>query len=441
MRVQVYNTVGALDHIIDTLMTPHDSIINLNNLINAAQFPYARLNAFYADSNFQTPAQLDFWHVVFAPLPEAAIDPSTAMFWSAQNDSIQEGQPINFAVDIRNISEFNMDSLLVSYSVIDENQLVHPIAYPRQAPLLANGHLYDTITIPTLNLTGNNWLRVEVNPYTNPSLTQTDQPELTHINNVLQMAFTVGGEDVNPILDVTFDGQHILNNDIIAPQSEILITLKDDNPYLIMDSDADTSLFAIYLTDPDGEMRKIPFVDAQGTVVMEWVPANASNKKFKILYPALFTKDGTYTLLVQGQDRSGNLSGDYEYKISFNVIHESSITEVMNYPNPFTSSTAFVFTLTGSELPTGFRIQILTVTGKIVKEIIKEELGPIRIGNNITEYKWDGTDMFGQPLANGVYLYRVITDIRGKKIDKFKTSGFNTEKYFQSGYGKMYLMR
>jgi hypothetical protein len=49
--------------------------------------------------------------------------------------------------------------------------------------------------------------------------------------------------------------------------------------------------------------------------------------------------------------------------------------------------------------------------------------------------------MFGQPLANGVYLYRVITDIRGKKIDKFKTPGFNTEKYFQSGYGKMYLMR
>ncbi|MFM7387375.1 MAG: C25 family cysteine peptidase, partial [Bacteroidota bacterium] len=89
MRVQVYNAVGALDHVIDTLMTPHDSIINLNNLIDAAQFPYARLNAFYTDTANQTPAQLDFWHVVFAPLPEAAIDPSTALFWSGQNDSIQ----------------------------------------------------------------------------------------------------------------------------------------------------------------------------------------------------------------------------------------------------------------------------------------------------------------------------------------------------------------
>ena len=438
MRVQVYNTFGALDHVIDTLMTPHDSIINLNNLIDAAQFPFARLKAFYVDSNFQTPAQLDFWHVVFAPLPEAAIDPSTAMFWSAQNDSIQEGQPLNFAVDIRNISDYNMDSLLVSYSVIDENQQIHPISYPRQAPLLANGHLYDTIAIPTLNLKGNNWLRVEVNPYTNQGSMQTDQPELTHINNVLQMAFIVGGEDVNPILDVTFDGQHILNNDIVSPQSEILITLKDDNPYLIMDSDADTSLFAIYLTDPDGEMRKIPFVDAQGTVVMEWLPANASNKKFKIIYPALFSKEGVYTLLVQGQDRSGNLSGDYEYTINFKVILESAITEVMNYPNPFSTSTRFVFTLTGSEMPDEMLIQIMNISGRVVREISEDELGQLRIGRNITEFAWDGRDNFGDLLANGVYLYRVIARIGGKEITHLE-SGADT--YFHKGLGKMYILR
>jgi flagellar hook assembly protein FlgD len=76
-----------------------------------------------------------------------------------------------------------------------------------------------------------------------------------------------------------------------------------------------------------------------------------------------------------------------------------------------------------------------------VREVTKQELGPIKIGNNITEYKWDGNDQFGQPLANGVYLYRVIADINGKKIDKLKSTSFNTEKYFQSGYGKMYLMR
>jgi hypothetical protein len=438
MRVQVYNAVGALDHVIDTLMTPHDSIINLNNLINAAQFPYARLNAFYTDSTNQTPAQLDFWHVVFAPLPEAAIDPSTALFWSGQNDSIQEGQPLKFAVNIRNISEYGMDSLKVSYSVIDANQTVHTIPYERQGPLLPGASLYDTITIPTLNFKGENWLRVEVNPYTDASMTQTDQPELTHINNILQVAFHVGGEDVNPILDVTFNGEHILNNDIVSPTSEILITLKDDNPYLIMDSDSDTSLFAVYLTDPDGIMKKIPFVDAQGNTIMDWIPANAGNKKFKIIYPTSLTKDGTYTLLVQGQDRSGNLSGDFEYQINFKVIQESTISEMMNYPNPFSTSTRFVFTLTGSEIPDRVLIQIMNISGRVVREITESELGPIRIGRNITEYAWDGRDEFGDLLANGVYLYRVHVSSAGKEVKHLST---DADSYFHKGLGKMYIIR
>ena len=438
MRINVYNPFGTLDHTIDTLMTPHDSIIQLNNLIDPVQFPFVRLNAYYMDSTFQTPAQLDFWHVVFAPLPEAAIDPSSAMFWSAQQDSVQQGQPLFFAVDIQNISDYGMDSLLVSYSVIDENQAVHPISYPRQAPLLAGGHLYDTVSIPTLNLTGMNWLKVEVNPYKNALMVETDQPELTHINNVLQIPFIVGKEDINPILDVTFNGQHILNNDIISPESEILITLKDDNPYLVMDSDADTALFAVYLTDPDGLMKKIPFMDAQGNVLMEWIPANASNKKFKIIYPALFEKDGSYSLLVQGQDRSGNLSGDYAYEITFKIVHESSVSQFMNYPNPFSTSTRFVFTLTGAEIPDRILIQIMNINGKVVREITENELGTIHIGRNITEYAWDGRDEFGDLLANGVYLYRVNVFSNQKEIKHLDTGA---DTYFHKGLGKMYIIR
>ncbi len=117
------------------------------------------------------------------------------------------------------------------------------------------------------------------------------------------------------------------------------------------------------------------------------------------------------------------------------------ITNLLNYPNPFTTSTAFVFTLTGSVAPTHMRIQILTVTGKIVREITAQELGPIQIGQNITSYKWDGRDQFGQELANGVYLYRVIAEINGRSIEKFNREDVNTDKYFKSGYGKMYLMR
>jgi hypothetical protein len=205
-----------------------------------------------------------------------------------------------------------------------------------------------------------------------------------------------------------------------------------------MDNISDTTHFGVYLTDPQGNIKRIPFIDGAGNVVMQWFPADPQYKKFKILYPSAFTSDGTYTLLVQGSDRSGNISGDYEYKVNFEVIRESSITYLMNYPNPFSTSTRFVFTLTGSQEPEEVLIQIMTVTGRVVREITEDELGKIYIGRNITEFAWDGTDEFGDKLANGVYLYRVKAKINGEDI-KHRESEADT--YFKEEFGKMYLMR
>jgi len=261
---------------------------------------------------------------------------------------------------------------------------------------------------------------------------------LTHINKLLQFPFTVLSEDLNPILDVTFNGQHILNNDIISPTSEIVMSLKDDNPYLVMNEDADTSLFGVYLTDPDGLQIKIPFMNSNGEVIMQWIPAESQNKKFKIIYPCYFDKTGTYTLLVQGSDKSGNLSGDLEYKISFEVIHESAITEFLNYPNPFSTSTRFVFTLTGDALPDDILVQVMNINGRVVREITEGELGPIRIGRNVTEFAWDGKDQFGDQLANGLYLYRVQAKIQGQNIRHLESGADN---FIQKGLGKMYLIR
>lgn len=259
-----------------------------------------------------------------------------------------------------------------------------------------------------------------------------------HFNNLLQRPFYVDEDDINPVLDVTFDGNHILNGDIVSAKPEILITLKDDNPFLVMNADSDTSRFGIYITDPSGIQKQIPFMSNAGEPVMQWIPANDNNLKFKIIYPAEFTESGVYILLVQGSDRSGNLSGDLEYRITFEVILESSITYMMNYPNPFSTKTQFVFTLTGNEVPDEIKIQILTVTGRVVREITEDELGPIQIGRNITEYAWDGTDEFGDRLANGVYLYTVQAQINGENIEHRES---NADTHFKKNFGKMYLMR
>ena len=433
----------------DTLFTSNDSITNFNQFISADAYPYLRLIAKYEDRTTLTPAQVDRWHVLYSPLPEAAIDGSQNFYtWLPSKDTLNEGEDISFAIDVRNIDNIDMDSLLVRYWIEDKDRNIIPIPYPRQDSLRVTDVLRDTITFNTLGLDGFNSFWMEVNPYVNGSLVTTDQPELAHFNNVLQRSFYVKGDDVNPILDVTFDGIHILNGDIVNPKAEIVITLKDDNDFLVMDSDTDTTQFGVFITDPDGIQKKIPFM-RNGQVVMEWIPANNQNRRFKIIYPSLFEKDGIYELYVQGADRSGNLSGDLEYKVTFEVINASTITQMMNYPNPFSTSTQFVFTLTGSKVPDEIRIQIMTVTGTVVRTITEDEIGPIRIGRNITEYAWDGRDDFGDQLANGVYIYRVDVQIDGEDItrrevtvsDENNNSTTLSEKYFKNNFGKMYLIR
>ena len=120
------------------------------------------------------------------------------------------------------------------------------------------------------------------------------------------------------------------------------------------------------------------------------------------------------------------------------MFFASKLVLPVSSANPFSTKTHFVFTLTGSVVPDYFKIQIMTITGKVVREIDLFELGPINIGRNITQYAWDGKDQFGDQLANGVYLYRVVTKINGENIELNST---NASQYFTKEFGKMVLIR
>ena len=152
----------------------------------------------------------------------------------------------------------------------------------------------------------------------------------------------------------------------------------------------------------------------------------------------VFAQDGKYMLSVRASDKSHNNSGDRDNSISFEVLNKSTITSVLNYPNPFTTSTRFVFTLTGHEVPTAMQVQIMTISGRVVREVSLAELGPLHIGRNITDFAWDGTDQFGDRLARGVYLYRVRAQLHGEDIEMRESGG---DQWFKKGYGKMYLLR
>jgi len=166
LNIRCLNNSGQLQLTIDTTFTSNDSIIELNNLVNSSLYPYIQLSAFYKDSFAYTPAQIDRWHVLYSPLPEAAIDGTSGYSWIPSMDTLSEGEDVSFAVDIKNIFTLPMDSLKVNYWIIDQNEVKHPITYPRQDSLLVGETMRDTVTFSTVGLSGINSFWMEVNPYT-----------------------------------------------------------------------------------------------------------------------------------------------------------------------------------------------------------------------------------------------------------------------------------
>ena len=429
-RFHGINWLGA-DVVLSEFAQAPNMISDLGNFINPDEYPFVQIEAKVNDLTHYTAPQLKSWHVLYDEAPECALNPAIGFY--INTDTLQQGEMLKVAVAIQNISPLDMDSLKVRFKIQDDARNLHSMDYPLQAPLLSGQNLLDTIEIDTRNYPGLNSLLIEVNPI--DSVTGSPhQPEQFHFNNLAKIDFVVIADKINPLLDVTFDGLHILNGDIISSQPNILITLDDENRFFILNEDADTSHFKMFLRQPGGDYSPVYFSSAE----VQWSLASAPANKFKIEFMPVFFTDGEYSLRVQASDKSGNVSGDFDNVTNFVIVTKPSITEVLNYPNPFSTRTQFVFTLTGTEPPDQFKIQIMNVSGDIVREITQDELGPMRIGRNLSSYWWDGTDEYGDRLANGVYLYRVVARLNGQPMEMNHTTA---SKYFTKGFGKMYLFR
>lgn len=416
-----------------TTETNSNDLLDISS-IDANTYPVLQLEMLNRDAISFTPNQLDYWRVYYDMATELAINQMDHFVFLS--DTLTEGEPVHLEIAIANQSSADADSLLVAYTIIDNNNNEIGIDYPRHQPIAAGSSEIITFDYSTEGLSGNNTLLVEINP-------NNDQLEKFRFNNVMLLNFFVDKDKINPILDVTFDGRHILDGDLVSARPQINITAKDENRFLALNDTSDLNIFFRY-PDANGEpsdpLILVSFADASVT----FIPASSSeaeqgNNAAKVEIEGNFTQSGTYELVVESKDRSNNsFAGSANYSIQFKIETRPMVSNVYNYPNPFTSNTRFIFTLTGYEIPEMFKIQIMTVSGKVVREIYQDELGPIYIGDNITEFAWDGTDTYGNPLGNGLYLYRVVTKLNGENMEQYDTAG---DDAFKNNIGKMYLMR
>jgi len=393
--------------------------------IDAAAYPYLQLRYAHSDPLNRTPPQLQRWTVLYDELPDAALAPNLELAF--QKDTIQQGEPLLLSLAVANVTQPDMDSLLVKYTII--NSVNEEISrFIRYAELPGGDTLLLNFSADTRSLSGPNRLLIEVNP-------GPDQPERYDFNNVGLINFFVDRDRENPLLDVTFDGIHIMNGDLVSAKPFVLVSLKDENRYLSL---TDTAVLQAFVQRPGG-IDLEPLDYASGQLRFLPAPGAGPDNYAKLEWTPHFTESGIYTLFVQGRDATGNASGQLNYKVSFEVITEARISNVLNYPNPFSTSTQFVYTLTGEEPPAQFSIQIMTVSGRVVRTLTQAELGPLRIGAHRTDFTWDGTDDYGDRLANGVYLYRILAKDRNGK--EYGHQAGAADAYFKGGMGKLVILR
>ena len=146
---------------------------------------------------------------------------------------------------------------------------------------------------------------------------------------------------------------------------------------------------------------------------------NNDYTKGRVRFPFRDLESGMHTILFKAWDVYNNL---ITQEIQFNAVCNEDglkIEKVLNYPNPFVSYTEFWFSHNMPFEPLDVQVQILTITGKLVKTINQQV---VTDGFLCREINWDGRDDFGDKIGKGVYVYKltVRSTTTGKKTEKFE---------------------
>jgi hypothetical protein len=160
----------------------------------------------------------------------------------------------------------------------------------------------------------------------------------------------------------------------------------------------------------------------QGTnkpvILNDYYEANLNTyQSGRVRFPFSELSDGDHRLTFKVWDIQNNSNTVYtDFVVAKSA--DLALKHVLNYPNPFTTHTKFLFEHNQACNPLKVTIQIYTITGKAVKTIQQsitcEGFKPQGI-------EWDGKDDYGDKLGRGVYIYKLaILDSENKKAEKIE---------------------
>ncbi len=137
----------------------------------------------------------------------------------------------------------------------------------------------------------------------------------------------------------------------------------------------------------------------------------------EIRYPLSTLSIGEHTLTVKAWDVFNNSN---EETIQFRVEEDSKValSHLLNFPNPFTTNTSFIYEHNQACQQLDARVQIFTVSGKLVKTI---ESSFYATGFRGQDIPWDGKDDFGNAIGRGTYIYKLeLRNEKGQRAESFQ---------------------
>ena len=189
-----------------------------------------------------------------------------------------------------------------------------------------------------------------------------------------------------PTMQVTADGAPILSGEYLEWSGRQLVTFVAE---IIDEVEIDPA--SIVVEDHDGVVGdEFYTVEALGDTLGEL------GRWYKLTYETMIIDD-LYDIRISATDANGQTSVFVVHVIGNAPI---TITDVINYPNPFHSTTRIIYTLNQSGADV--RIDIYTIGGRLIRTI-HDAPGEL----NYNEVEWDGVDGDGDLVANGLYLYVV----------------------------------
>jgi hypothetical protein len=362
---------------------------------NVYTYPSMRLvTKLYMDSlnGFVSPV-LNNLKFNYTPAAEIIADNNSVV----KSDSImQEGDTLGVSVRFGNFGYANATSYINKWSASSPSGIKILKVDTVYNTLYVDSMTLSSVKLPTAGLRDRNKRFDTVTVYFETSLIR--QNEFYTYNNVAVTRIVLTGDTLKPEMEITYDGVRGMSGDFIAAKPHIVLKFLDDSKIFIKD----TSNIRVKLDDSTVWY----YINGVKNPVIDLVfPAGISLQATLYYNPSL--SDGDHTFQFTSIDANGNYSDTVTHLMTVNP--ELKIADLKNYPNPMKSETYFLINLSGGTPPSGAKLKIFTVAGRVIKTINVN----LSIGYN--QIYWDGKDADGDYIANGVYLYKLIIDGNNKK--------------------------